>query len=178
MTAFGILVEEDTSGDQATLTMEIPLEQKFAKVIITGEDFDYTTTYDSEGGIIVPEYNEIGVGKAILDTEVGDITASNLIVVGGPCVNTIAATLMGLPSTMPGCYEQFPITQGEGLVYLVDNGEKVAMIVAGYTAQDTRNAAKIIANFEDHEDELTNVDKVIVRGNVVTPLVVVSEDVE
>ena len=37
-----------------------------------------------------------------LDSEVADVKAQNLVVVGGPCVNTAAAELMGNPADCAG----------------------------------------------------------------------------
>ncbi|HLC96589.1 MAG TPA: hypothetical protein VJH97_04665, partial [Candidatus Nanoarchaeia archaeon] len=35
-------------------------------------------------------------------------------------------------------------------ILLFDNGENVALVVAGYSAIDTRNAAQVLANYGDH----------------------------
>jgi hypothetical protein len=75
-----------------------------------------------------------------LDSEVADATAQNLIVVGGPCVNTVAAELLGNPAD---CTEGF--TPGKARVKLFENGDSVAMLVAGYSGADTRLAGKVIA---------------------------------
>ena len=84
---------------------------------------------------------QIEVGSAKLASEVADVTAQNAVVVGGPCANSAAAALMGNPSP---CYAGF--TDGEAMVKLYENGGNTALLVAGSTADDTRTAAKLVAN--------------------------------
>lgn len=77
-----------------------------------------------------------------LDSEVADVTAQNVIAVGGPCVNTVAAALMGNPGN---CAEGF--SPGKARIKMFDQaGGKVAMLVAGYGGADTRLAGKVIAH--------------------------------
>lgn len=80
----------------------------------------------------------------IKDSEVASATGKNLIVVGGSCVNTVAAQLLG--SSTPICGADFTaktgIASGQFLIQTFDRtGGKVATLVAGYNAQDTSNAA-------------------------------------
>ena len=77
-----------------------------------------------------------------LDSEVADAKAQNLVVVGGPCVNTVAAELLGNPAD---CTEGF--TPGKARVKLFEHANgNVAMLVAGYSGADTRLAGKVVAN--------------------------------
>ena len=77
-----------------------------------------------------------------LDSEVADVKAQNLVVVGGPCVNTAAAELLGNPSD---CTEGF--SPGKARVKLFEHANgNVAMLVAGYSGADTRLAGKVVAN--------------------------------
>ncbi|HLD79611.1 MAG TPA: hypothetical protein VJA18_03560 [Candidatus Nanoarchaeia archaeon] len=77
-----------------------------------------------------------------LDSEVADAKAQNLVVVGGPCVNTVAAELLGSPAD---CTEGF--TPGKARVKLFEHANgNVAMLVAGYSGADTRLAGKVVAN--------------------------------
>ena len=82
------------------------------------------------------------VDASKLASEVADVSAQNLIVVGGPCANSVAAELMGNPSP---CYEGF--TAGKSRVKLFENANgNMAMLVAGYSGADTRLAGKVIAH--------------------------------
>lgn len=118
-----------------TLTYAYPEAQVLPQVYVTSGAITESTT--SEG-----TWTPVAIVDATkLDSEVADYKAQNLIVVGGPCVNTIAATLLGNPAE---CASGF--TAGVGLVKLFENGDKVAMLVAGYSGEDTRAAGKFVAN--------------------------------
>jgi hypothetical protein len=96
----------------------------------------------STGSVVV---NKIDVGATKLDSEVADVKAQNSIVVGGPCVNEAAADLMGNPADCTAGFEA-----GKAVVKLFTNGQNVAMLVAGYSGEDTRAASRVVANYEDY----------------------------
>lgn len=84
------------------------------------------------------------VGAPILDTEVSQASGKNLIVVGGSCVNTVAAELLGRTSRF--CGTEWTTATGVGQdTFLIETfartGGKVATLVAGWGAADTTNAA-------------------------------------
>jgi len=82
----------------------------------------------------------IDVGATKLASEVPNVNAVNSILVGGPCANAAAAEVMGNPAD---CTEGFE--PGVGMVKMFDVGSgNVAMLVAGYAAADTRNAATFL----------------------------------
>ena len=81
----------------------------------------------------------------VRDTEVASVSGKNLIVVGGSCVNTLAASLLD----GAGCGADFESKTGVGagsfLIQTFDRtGGKVATLVAGYNMEDTKNAAKVL----------------------------------
>ncbi len=78
-------------------------------------------------------------------SEVSSPEDYNLILVGGPCANTLVEELFDY--TCDG----WSFEEGEAVVKLVDNGEKVALLVAGTSADDTRRASKAIASYTDYE---------------------------
>jgi len=83
----------------------------------------------------------------IKDSEVATSTAKNLIVVGGSCINTAAADLLG--STTPLCGDEWEAKTGVGAgSFLIQTfartGTGVATLVAGYNAEDTTNAGKYL----------------------------------
>ena len=88
----------------------------------------------------------IGVDAAVLDTEVIDFSAQNIIVVGGPCVNAAAADLLGNPED---CTEGFSEGMATIRLYERANGN-VALLVAGYTGLDTRRAARALSEYNLH----------------------------
>ncbi len=88
--------------------------------------------------------NPLPSGVAILDT---DYTSGPAIVIGGPCVNTIAAQLMGNPEN---CAEGFE--PGYGLIKLFP--EKDTLLIAGYSGEDTAAAVHVLTNYENYLDDL------------------------
>ena len=86
--------------------------------------------------------------QTILDTSLDreSILDKNLIVVGGPCVNWVAAHVENYPEN---CAESF--LPGRGYIRLYPNGRGIIMVVAGYSADDTMNAAQILARYDDYQ---------------------------
>jgi len=108
----------------------------------------------------------IQVGAAKLASEVSDVMAQNTILVGGPCANTAAAAVLGNPVD---CTEGFEPGVGRIELWEHSNGN-VAMLVAGFSAADTRNAAAVVANFGDYKGQLKGMKVKVTKGsgNVLT----------
>lgn len=89
----------------------------------------------------------------MLASEVEDLGSMDLIVIGGPCANGIAARLMDFPDV---CYES--VQPNTGLIQLYEmNGHEI-ILVAGSSAKDTRTAARSLVN-----DNLPTSSKLVVR---------------
>ena len=97
---------------------------------------------------------------AVLDTEVMELDSKNSIVVGGPCINSAAARLMGFPEN---CMEGFEFGKGVIRLYEFDNG-KIALLAAGTTALDTRRVTTVLANYNDYS--LDGMEMVIAGLNI------------
>jgi len=88
--------------------------------------------------------------KVVTDAEVDSVKSKNLIVIGGSCINTVAASMLG--STTPLCGDSWASKTGAGPgKYLIQvaaspvNAEKIAMLIAGYDSVQTTDAvAKVI----------------------------------
>ena len=76
----------------------------------------------------------------MVDTDKIDLTAQNLILVAGPCANSLV-TKVDPSLTCAG----WKLPSGQALLKVVDSGTKVALIVAGTDAADTLMAAKELA---------------------------------
>jgi hypothetical protein len=80
----------------------------------------------------------------VTDAESSLYAGKNLIVIGGSCVNTVAASLLGVPAATCGDAWQAKTNVGSGS-WLIEtfsrDAGKVATLVAGYNAGDTTNAA-------------------------------------
>ncbi|MDD5087046.1 MAG: hypothetical protein PHV16_04810, partial [Candidatus Nanoarchaeia archaeon] len=84
-----------------------------------------------------------------------------VIVVGGPCVNRVAAELMGLPYQSDECADDFE--QGKAKIKLFqdideDQEENVALLIAGYSGADTRRACSVMSNYADYASDLGGVE--------------------
>lgn len=142
--------DDDESDD---LTVSYPEEQVEAMVYITGGEVKKSTT--TSGGTGGTRINKISVGSAVLDKDV-TYDQDNMIVVGGPCVNTMAAALMNNPAD---CAEGF--TEGHATLHLFDTGKNTALLVAGYTGQDTQGAARVLAEYGDYDLKGDEMDVVV-----------------
>ncbi len=142
---FGTKVLWDQSGDQHSVELVYPGAESHANVFVKAESAVVT---EGGGSGTYDEVQRIEVGAAVLDTEVSDLEAQNTIVVGGPCVNTLAAELMGNPAD---CTEGFEM--GTAMVKLFQHDDdNVALLVAGYNAMDTRRASRVVANHGEYEN--------------------------
>ena len=90
----------------------------------------------------------------IKDTEVSGSTANNLIIVGGSCINSAAATVLGGAYCGAAFTEATGVGEGQFLIKGMENaiGDKFALVVAGYDAADTVNAAETLIRGIDGED--------------------------
>jgi hypothetical protein len=151
-----------TTG-QRDVTLTYPDDQATFAVFYTGAEV-------TEGGTTEGTYTEkvvpIPVSASKLASEVADITAQNALVVGGPCVNPAAATLMGNPEN---CVEGF--TEGKAMIKLFENDGNVALLVAGYAALDTRRATTVLANHADYAGDLVGTE-VVVSGTTLSDIMV------
>jgi hypothetical protein len=135
VTPKGTLVEFDDDKDR-WVKFKMPEKDAYANVFVT--PLGVTPTSGAAGGSAV-QLNPFNVGLAKLDREVGSLTA-NMIVVGGPCANSVADQLL---NPVGHCGEGFE--QGKAMLKFFDRNGKAALLVAGYEAQETLNAAYVLA---------------------------------
>jgi len=159
MTEYGayLKLNNPSSATEAeTLTIEYPLSQRGGQAFITAGTVEVNEASATSGGTITTTtLNPIGVGMAILDTDAESTFGSKkMIVVGGPCVNTIAAKLMGNPAD---CAAGF--TPGKAIIKLF--ADKNALLVAGYNAQDTVGACYVLGDYKDYKLTGTEVEVVV-----------------
>lgn len=90
--------------------------------------------------------NRTKAAKTMLDTslDLEDIKDQNIILVGGPCVNWVSAHFRDNPEN---CAKGF--AQGRAYLQLFRNGKGTVLMIAGFSADDTRRAARILANHND-----------------------------
>ncbi len=104
-----------------------------------------------------------------LTQEITKLKDSNLILVGGPCVNSLTANFM---NSFGECTEGF--NPGKAKIMLYENGEKIALVVAGYSGEDTRAAGKILENFATYK--LSGKSAEVERGGSLSEVSIVQKN--
>jgi len=134
----------DTSADENDFSIEFFGEEVTAEVNVVGGGTVTTDGTPSLGGVLVT------------DAEVADVSSKNLVVVGGSCINSVAASLLGVTGT--ACASAFTsATSAQGHAvgsgqYLIKSytspysSSRVAVLVAGWEAADTAAGASRLMN--------------------------------
>lgn len=142
-TKWGTFIEWNTDSDM--IKVNYPEEEAVAKVYLTSGITQLVPSI--EGAFETELINKIEVGATKLASEITDVNAQNLIVVGGPCANVIAATLMGDPAD---CTLGFAAERGIIELFEQENGN-VAILVAGLTKEDTKKTAEVLTNYDEYK---------------------------
>ena len=142
-----IILDPDSNSPSDRFKISVPSEfgsndfQGFVTIGSSG-----TTTSTSGGDGTIKQLVPITTSLTKLDTEVGAAEkAKNLVIVGGPAVNRIAAEAMSLP--YPSFGAASGIEEGTALISVVDDAfttGKAAVVVAGYEADNTRLATQVL----------------------------------
>lgn len=146
---------DDTEGrvqsDLATLVKRIVSSDKGkAEITYSGSEAS-ADVFVAAPSATVTSTNGTGtktIGSVIVtDSEISSVADKNLIVIGGSCINAVAAELLG--SSAATCGADFTTKTGVAAdQYLIQTfartGGKVATLIAGYNAGDTSNAAKYL----------------------------------
>lgn len=151
-------VDEQFDADEVVLS--VPEEQVYAQVSVS---MGATTSSSTSGAQVV----------VLKDTEVSSTESRNLVVVGGSCINTVAAKLLG--SSTPLCADAFTaktgVKSGEFLIQNFNSpyaSGKYAVLVAGYEAADTTKAATYLTTDADKLDLTVGKANKIASSTVVT----------
>ncbi len=158
---FGTLVtKEDRTNENGVATISYPSSQMYLDVLFTAESVVVTPGAGGTGGTAT----ELG-SVVVRDSEVGSVSEKNIIVIGGSCVNTVAAKLIGSDTKL--CGSAFTEKSGVGpdqfLIKAMDSPYatgKIAMLVAGYEAADTTKAVKYLITNKPLTDAGTKIHKV------------------
>ncbi len=81
-------------------------------------------------------------------SEITNLYDKNIIIVGGPCANPIAARIMNSPASWPDCAAGFK--QDFAKLKLYKNYGKYQLLVAGYEAKDTLAASSVLEKFMNY----------------------------
>ena len=170
-TTYGtIIVDAENNADADVVVIEVPADEVKATVTVSGTGSTVTTAAAVEGGYTPAALPATGIAK--LDSDAEAAKTGNLILVGGPAVNSIVAELAAAGKTRTAA-EWRTETDGvrdyadSALIEAVDDAfttGKTALVVAGYGADDTGNAAYVLQNYAKFADQLTGKAKVTVTG--------------
>ena len=156
-TMYGIVIKDPKSnGGSDSVVLEIPGDQVQANVVIKGS----AATVAGGSTSFIPA--DITIDTKLSSEVAGSESAHQLILVGGPCANPTVEAVSGLGSTCSG----WDLGAGEAVLKMASNGNKVALLVAGTDAVDTRMAAKVVANYEDYD---LSGSSVVVTGSMSSP---------
>ncbi len=138
---YGVLTTKDaTDSDQTTVTISYPDTQMYAQLYM-GEVGSAVTAGTSSSGA-----SQLG-DVLVKDTEISSVSSKNLIVVGGSCINSVAANVLGSAYCGSSFTDATGVGSGEFLIESIGDKYttgKVALVVAGYDSADTVNAAKYL----------------------------------
>ena len=156
------LISSSASG----IELKVPKSQLYGDLILGKE-----TSAAAGGAVTTQTAVPVTADVAMLDSQVTDSVkaGSDLIVVGGPCVNTIAAALLN--KTFPACGADSGLTANTALIKVFPNAfatGKTAVLIAGWEAADTDLAARVV-----QMDKLSanDVPAVTVSGTIASPTI-------
>ncbi len=140
MDLWGTLISVDSSdSDQKSAVISYPNEQVYSEIYFAGADASITAGTSSSSTV-----KQLG-SVTVSDSEVSSVSGKNIVVVGGSCVNSVAANLLGGALCGANFESSTGVGAGSFLIQTFDRGNsKVATLVAGYNAADTTNAAKAL----------------------------------
>jgi S-layer protein (TIGR01564 family) len=146
LTDYGVIIEtpEDNldNGDYGKLVLQVPDDQLTVDIAFAASE-----AVGGSSNLVTKTPVPI-TNVAVLDTET-EVGETNLIVIGGPCANSIANSLMANAV----CNEGF--SQGKGLIKMWETGDFMAVLVAGYEAADTLAAVDVLVHYDDYVEEFT-----------------------
>jgi len=136
-----IITIDSSDSDQKSASISYPDEQVYAQLYMAEESASITAGQVA-GGTSTP------LGEVLVkDSEVSSVKAKNLIVVGGSCINSAAASLLGSAACGADFTAKTGVGSGQFLIQSFGGStisNKIALLVAGYDAADTVNAAKYL----------------------------------
>ena len=138
-----IFMNPDSNGDNDKVEFMVPDEQVEATVTLAGPSASVTTATES-----VTVNTVAGQEIIKLDSDISDATARNMILVGGPAVNSLTAKALGLAFPTSGAASTVP--EGAAMLKLVENafgGSNTALIVAGWERSETAAAASVLSQY-------------------------------
>ncbi len=149
----GTLITYDDE-DKKSVLIDHPHDTVHAEIFVA----PVAVESEEDVGLYTTDIQLISVDQVKLDKEVTSVTDKNIVSIGGPCANSVTAALMGNPES---CETSLGVEVGQALVKLYENGEYVSLVVAGQTAQDTRDAGEVLYNWKTNKNLLKGMEVVL-----------------
>ena len=138
MNDYGIIVvDPEGNADKDEVVISVPDDRVYADISVLGTEGSVTT---AGNGVVV-----------VKDSEVSSVSGKNLIVVGGSCINSVAAEIIGGALCGPSFTSATDVGTGQYLIESVASpydASKIALLVAGYEAADTVAASTYLRTQE------------------------------
>lgn len=165
----GLTVANPSGAGTNTVVIKAPAQTLNVMAYI-GKAGAGTTTTGGTVNQLVPVTTPV----AMLDTEVTSaVYSKNMVLVGGPCVNSIVAN-MAANGTFKYTCSGWP-GSNFGYISVADNvymQGKTVVVIAGTTAPDTRLAADVFQNYDTLLSSYTTQSAVQITGTTTSPSIV------
>lgn len=141
MDYYGTIIEDpEDNADNDKVVLRIPSERVYAQISVLGSEEDDAVVVND----LTPA--ELNITK-VTDGQVATASGKNLIVVGGSCVNILAAELLGGSFCGADFTTNTGVSAGHFMIQTFDRGDgNVATLVAGYNAVDTVRGVEYLLN--------------------------------
>jgi hypothetical protein len=172
MTTYGTIADHLASTLGGSGTLSYPDVFTYANVYVMTPTGTVSTS-GSSGTVTTDRILPITQDVVKLDSEVTDSDKANydMVVVGGPCINTVAAAALG--KTYPACGAASGIPTNAGLIKVIADQfatGKSVLLVAGWEAADTDLAARIVqTGFPSATTAQKAAAELTVTGTVASP---------
>ncbi|MFH7880968.1 MAG: S-layer protein [Candidatus Aenigmatarchaeota archaeon] len=158
-----------------TLTLRVPTSQAYPKVYLGGKDLRVVSAATEAGTYKTYAPLSLPVAKLAREVTTADKTNANIVLVGGPCANSLVQELInaGKMDSSFTCYPTLGAawTPGAAYVQVIEDAfatGRVALVVAGTNAEDTRLATSLLSQ---GKLEGQTASKVKVTGTVAAPVI-------
>lgn len=133
MDYYGTVIETpESNADNDMVILKVPSEQVYAKISVLGSEEDSEVIVGPK-----PTASELNITK-VTDGQLITTSGKNIVVVGGSCINTLAAELLGGKFCGTEFTSKTGVNAGQVLIQTFDRGNgNIATLVAGYNAEDT-----------------------------------------
>ena len=161
---YGTYTEYD-SDEQGTLDINVPEGQSTVGAAFTTDEGSLSASAGGSGTVESMSPTGWSSNYVALDSDSSVSNAkqnSNLVLVGGPAANSLVSELVEANKTMPAS----DYTEGQGMLQLVEDAFSEghdALIVAGYSGEDTRQAGAYLTNYEQHSGMLEGSSQVSIN---------------